>query len=200
MRADAALAEKAANDKRRGDGIDSNHIHNNNNVSSSSSSSSSSGDGTAAAPPPPYYALHVRRGDFQFKEVKISAEEIIQNLKGNAIIPRGSIVYVSTDDPKGVCVGCTYKKKPCPTGPEAAHIVGCIEDPSWDAFRTKAGSVRMLCVWCGVVWCLVFVCVRMQMHACTRSCTGSTYTPISNTLFLPAGYNIRLMSFPCTFK
>lgn len=131
VRADAALAEKAAHDKRRGEGIDSNH-----NSSSSSSSSSSSEHG---ATPPPYYALHVRRGDFQFKEVKISAEEIIKNVKGNAIIPRGSIVYVSTDDPKGVCVGCTYKKKPCPTGPEAAAIVGCIEDPSWDAFRTKAG-------------------------------------------------------------
>ena len=55
-----------------------------------------SGKGTHA----PYYALHVRRGDFQFKDVKISAEEIIKNLGGNAIIPRGAIVYVSTDDPK----------------------------------------------------------------------------------------------------
>ena len=29
-----------------------------------------------------YYALHVRRGDFQFKEVKISAHDIVANLKG----------------------------------------------------------------------------------------------------------------------
>ena len=27
-----------------------------------------------------YYALHIRRGDFQFKEVKISAAQIVENL------------------------------------------------------------------------------------------------------------------------
>jgi hypothetical protein len=52
-----------------------------------------------------YYALHVRRGDFQFKEVKISASEIVANLDtgldgGFPILPKGSVVYLSTDDPK----------------------------------------------------------------------------------------------------
>jgi hypothetical protein len=28
-----------------------------------------------------YYAIHARRGDFQFKEVKLSAQEIVNNLK-----------------------------------------------------------------------------------------------------------------------
>lgn len=52
-----------------------------------------------------YYALHVRRGDFQFKEVKISAQEIVRNLDFNGpdglpLIPKGSLVYLSTDDPE----------------------------------------------------------------------------------------------------
>jgi hypothetical protein len=130
VRADAAAAARAAARQRRGEGLDSNP------ASPSSSSSVNSGESGSVAP---YYALHVRRGDFQFKDVKISAAQIIENLKGNAIIPRGSVVYVSTDDPKGVCEGCTFKKKPCPKGKDAAGIVGCIEDPSWDAFKTEAG-------------------------------------------------------------
>ena len=39
-----------------------------------------------------YYALHIRRGDFQYKEVKISAHEIVTNLRyedGTPIIPPG---------------------------------------------------------------------------------------------------------------
>lgn len=71
--------------------------------------------GNASAPgAADYYALHVRRGDFQFKQVKISAAEIIENLGGNAIIPRGAIVYISTDDPKGICENCVHQRKPCP--------------------------------------------------------------------------------------
>ena len=58
--------------------------------------------------PPPggkYYALHIRRGDFQYKDVKHSAEEILANLRfpnNTPVIPPGSFVYLSTDDPKGV--------------------------------------------------------------------------------------------------
>lgn len=49
-----------------------------------------------------YYALHIRRGDFQFKDVKIGADEILKNLNfpdknGNPIIPKGALVYLSTD-------------------------------------------------------------------------------------------------------
>lgn len=52
-----------------------------------------------------YYALHIRRGDFQFKEVKISATEIVKNLDfngpdGHPLIPKGALVYLSTDDPE----------------------------------------------------------------------------------------------------
>ena len=36
------------------------------------------GDGT-------FYALHIRRGDFEFKAVKISAGEIVENLRGSII-------------------------------------------------------------------------------------------------------------------
>ena len=49
-----------------------------------------------------YYALHIRRGDFQFKDVKIGADEILKNLNfpdknGDPIIPKGALVYLSTD-------------------------------------------------------------------------------------------------------
>ena len=48
------------------------------------------------------------------QEVKISASEIVHNLNitdesGLPIIPPGSLVYISTDDPDGKCHGCTAK-------------------------------------------------------------------------------------------
>jgi len=97
-----------------------------------------------------YYALHVRRGDFQFKEVKISAADIVKTLNGegkdggDVIIPPGSIVYVSTDDPKGTCDRCMANKKLCVAGPGARGITGCIEDPSWKAFTDAGWEIRFL--------------------------------------------------------
>ena len=35
-----------------------------------------------------YYALHIRRGDFQFKDVKIGAPEIFTNIGGLDLLPR----------------------------------------------------------------------------------------------------------------
>jgi hypothetical protein len=63
-----------------------------------------------------FYALHIRRGDFQYKEVKVSAEQIVKNLvlpDGTHIIPPGSVVYMSTDDPDGVCLHCYAQRQPC---------------------------------------------------------------------------------------
>ncbi|GKY94306.1 hypothetical protein MPSEU_000396400 [Mayamaea pseudoterrestris] len=40
--------------------------------------------------------FHIRRGDFQFKQTRISAEEIYENIKD--VLPDGSIVYVATDE------------------------------------------------------------------------------------------------------
>ena len=58
VRADALAHQAVAAQARRGAGFDSNN-----------------GTHAAAAKDgrPPYYAIHVRRGDFQFKDVKISA-------------------------------------------------------------------------------------------------------------------------------
>lgn len=42
-----------------------------------------------------YYSLHIRRNDFQYTEVKISAEEILVNI--SSTIPKGSKLYISTD-------------------------------------------------------------------------------------------------------
>jgi len=42
-----------------------------------------------------YYSIHIRRNDFQYNEVRISAEKILENIKD--IIPFGSILYIATD-------------------------------------------------------------------------------------------------------
>lgn len=46
-----------------------------------------------------YYALHIRRGDLQFKEVKIGADQMLRNLhhaNGTTIIPPGAFVSPSS--------------------------------------------------------------------------------------------------------
>jgi hypothetical protein len=66
------------------------------------------------------------------QNVKISAGEIVQNLNitgsdGNFIIPPGSLVYLSTDDPDGKCQDCFVKRKPCASYP-SPKPEGCPED------------------------------------------------------------------------
>jgi hypothetical protein len=93
-----------------------------------------------------YYALHIRRGDFQFKEVKLSAEQIVKNLhfpNGTAIIPPGSLVYLSTDDPDGVCLHCMVQRIPCENY-KPPKPPGCPEDTSWDAMRKAGWKLRFL--------------------------------------------------------
>jgi len=93
-----------------------------------------------------YYALHIRRGDFQFKDVKISAQEIVENMKyanGTSMIPRGSVVYVSTDDPDGLCRGCMVQRKACNTY-NTPKPVGCPEDTSWSAFIKAGWKIRFM--------------------------------------------------------
>jgi len=94
-----------------------------------------------------FYALHIRRGDLQFKEVKIGASEMVKNLvlpNGTALIPRGALVYLSTDDPKGICENCVALKKPCDSYQPGSKPVGCPEDPSWDAFIKEGWKIRFL--------------------------------------------------------
>lgn len=43
-----------------------------------------------------YYAIHIRRNDFQYKDLFISIEEIYENIKDT--IPSGSKLYISTDE------------------------------------------------------------------------------------------------------
>ncbi|KAJ1460152.1 GDP-fucose protein O-fucosyltransferase-domain-containing protein [Pelagophyceae sp. CCMP2097] len=88
-----------------------------------------------------YYALHIRRGDFQYKDVKISAAQIVKNLRGHEIIPHGALVYVATDDPDGTCEHCLHDRKPCPKGEAADRIPGCQADPSWAAFHRNGWNV-----------------------------------------------------------
>jgi hypothetical protein len=43
-----------------------------------------------------YYAIHIRRGDFQYHDLKLSIETIYNNIKN--IIPEGAKLYISTDE------------------------------------------------------------------------------------------------------
>lgn len=43
-----------------------------------------------------YIGFHIRRGEFQYKVVKISAEKMIDNLK--SVLPRDRLVFVATDE------------------------------------------------------------------------------------------------------
>jgi hypothetical protein len=64
--------------------------------------------------------------------VKLSAFEIWKNLhspNGIAIIPNNSFVYISTDDPDGLCTGCLVNRIPCETY-KTPKPVGCPEDVS----------------------------------------------------------------------
>jgi len=93
-----------------------------------------------------FYALHIRRGDLQFKDVKISATEIVKNLhfpNGTAMIPRGAMVYISTDDPDGICRGCMVLRKSC-NKYSSPKPVGCPEDPSWKAFIKAGWQIRFM--------------------------------------------------------
>jgi hypothetical protein len=131
VRLDAKKHDEKLKTIRRGEGFDSNANKNQNDKKNkqekltTSSSKRQLANGTTVEVTQvingdddeevaPYYALHVRRGDFQFKDVKISASEILKNINGNSgkgegkgngnkdspLIPRGSLVYISTDDPK----------------------------------------------------------------------------------------------------
>jgi len=92
-----------------------------------------------------YYALHVRRGDFQYPSVKITAEKIVENLhyhNGTPIIPSGALVYISTDDPKGICQGCPIiigkKYFACKDLPHPRPR-GCPNATGWGPFEELAG-------------------------------------------------------------
>eukprot|EP01038_Epipyxis_sp_PR26KG_P011327 gene11327-15191_t len=115
-----------------------------------------------------FYAIHVRRGDLEFEKVKISSPEIVENLRyvnGTPMIPYGSMVYISTDDPKGICEGCNYRTVNCslPCDPlvdctrnkcklikipcenlTSPKPLGCPEETSWDSFIRAGWKIRFL--------------------------------------------------------
>lgn len=43
-----------------------------------------------------YHSLHIRRNDFQYKDLNISSEEIVENIQQQ--IPKGSKLYIATDN------------------------------------------------------------------------------------------------------
>lgn len=92
-----------------------------------------------------FYAIHARRNDFQYRIAKISAGDIIENLQGYKLIPKGALVFLATDDPKGVCAGCMWDRKKCSEYPiPRPKSYGCPDDPSWDAFTRHGWDVVML--------------------------------------------------------
>jgi hypothetical protein len=65
------------------------------------------------------------------------------NVSGQHVIPPGSFVYISTDDPDGVCKGCRFEGRPCDTLP-APRPLGCQDDPSWKAFTDFGWKISFL--------------------------------------------------------
>jgi hypothetical protein len=59
--------------------------------------------------------------------VKHDAATIVANLNITdpstklPLIPRGSIVYLSTDDPDGVCLNCLVNRIPCDNYPKGKN-------------------------------------------------------------------------------
>jgi len=43
-----------------------------------------------------FYTMHIRRGDFQYKDTRIESSEILENIKD--VIPEGSVLYIATDE------------------------------------------------------------------------------------------------------
>jgi hypothetical protein len=80
------------------------------------------------------------------QDVKLSAAQIVKNLivKGKSVIPRGALVYLSTDDPKGVCKNCMVQRILCDKYEAGRKPVGCPEDPSWKAFAEAGWTIRFL--------------------------------------------------------
>ncbi len=63
---------------------------------------------------------------------------------GKPIIPAGSLVYLSTDDPDGICKNCYAERKPCTTFTTLPKPVGCPEDPSWNGMLMAGWKIRFL--------------------------------------------------------
>ena len=62
---------------------------------------------------------------------------------GEPIIPKKALVYLSTDDPKGICENCLVQRKPCDSYPDPKPV-GCQKDPSWNAFIENGWTLRFL--------------------------------------------------------
>lgn len=60
------------------------------------------------------------------------------------MIPPGSLVYLSTDDPEGKCTNCWVNKKPCTSYAAGSKPKGCPEDTSWGAFIKFGWKIRFL--------------------------------------------------------
>ena len=48
-------------------------------------------------------SMHVRRGDFQYKQTRLEADELIQKSKGQ--LEEGGLLYIATDE-KVCCISC----------------------------------------------------------------------------------------------
>jgi hypothetical protein len=60
------------------------------------------------------------------------------------MIPPHSLVYISTDDPDGICLHCLVNRQPCESYTPGSKPPGCPEDPSWKAFQTFGWKIRFL--------------------------------------------------------
>lgn len=118
------------------------------------------------------------------QEVKIGASDIVKNLhfpNGTAIIPPGSVVYVSTDDPDGICKNCLFNRKPCDTYP-SPKPVGCPEDVS-DSLRVT--TILLPCMYSPVHLHCLCCTSRRGKPLCKRDGRFASYAIIKRRVTSP---------------
>jgi hypothetical protein len=82
----------------------------------------------------------------------------MQNLQfpnGTPIIPPGHIVYLSTDDPKGICENCYVNRQPCTNYKKGEEPPGCPPDVSilYTVNRTSGAGPNLchvVCMYIGI--------------------------------------------------
>lgn len=65
-------------------------------------------------------------------------------MNGKPIIPPGSVVYIATDDPDGICKNCRADGKGCEEYSVDKKPVGCPKDPSWKAFVDFGWKIKFM--------------------------------------------------------
>lgn len=102
-----------------------------------------------------YYAIHVRRGDFQYKDLVIPAEQIYNNIKN--VVPQGSKLYISTDETDKLFFSIFEENYDVKYYDDIKHVIDC------NIHKDLVGLVEQL------------ICTQAKTFIGTKLSTFSTY-------------------------